>query len=236
MSAARRSRKLGGEVRRVESRRCAAGIRARPRRAGPARSGRGETARPGSRPPRGALRSARAPSAASSQVPGVQRVARLPLRPRTRARSALRCARARPKRAPLLGARGPQRRHEAVEVGAAGGGRALDQGQPVGHEDGDGRAASPRLGAGAAGAVEQMAAAFVACEIEARNVRRSAPSATVASARASDSPKRIRSRARSGPAGAPGEGEVERLEQVGLAGAVGAVTPSGSSRASDSPR
>ena len=118
-------------------------------------------------------------------------------------------------------ARGPARGGEAVEVRAALGRRALDQDEAIGGEDRDGRAlAGDRRRVGRV-AVEQMAAALAAAH---RGEQRAlgavlGPDRRFGAGQGGAEGDHVA--AIPGPEGAAGEGEVERLEEVRLAGAVG---------------
>ncbi len=120
-----------------------------------------------------------------------------------------------------LGPGRPAGGDEAVEVGAALPRRALDQAEAIGGEDGDG---GPVAGQGrrvGRAAVEQMAAALAAADRghqPALEPVRVADPGLGPGQRAAEGDQVA---AVGGAEGAPGEGEVERLDEVRLADSVG---------------
>ena len=133
----------------------------------------------------------------------------------------MRCASAWPKRLRSSPRDGPAGGDEAVEVGAALRRRALDQAQPVGGEDRDRRAAAGDRRRVGRVAVEQVAAPLAAAD---RGEQPALDAVLVADRRLGPRERAAEGdqvAAVGGAEGAAGEGEVERLEQVGLADAVG---------------
>src|SRR5215218_10235151 len=105
-------------------------------------------------------------------------------------------------------------------MGPSLGRRALDEGQPVRSENRDGGAAAgDRAGVGGT-AVEEVAAAFAAAD---RGKERALDPVLVANGSfrpRQRAPEGDQVAAVRGPEGAAGEGEVESLDEVGLAGPV----------------